>query len=88
MCNSAFFYNRIMTDVRFDGEITELLKNLTGKTLESYSCDPFIFAPEVFGNDYCAPGGISFWNSLLLFLILSKNGKTATDMNLSVLERF
>ena len=46
-----------MTDVRFDGEIMELLKNLTGKTLESYSCDPFIFAPEVFGNDYCAPGG-------------------------------
>lgn len=60
MRDSAFFYNGIMTDVRFDGEIMELLKNLTGKTLESYSCDPFIFAPEVFGNDYCAPGVSAF----------------------------
>ena len=38
-----------MVDIAFDNEITETIKGMVGKTFEAYSCDPFIFTPNVFG---------------------------------------
>lgn len=38
-----------MVDIRLDRATMEVLKNMIGKTFEQYSCDPFVFTPNVFG---------------------------------------
>ena len=38
-----------MVDIRFDGETMDMLKSMIGKSFEHYSCDPFVFTPNVFG---------------------------------------
>ena len=38
-----------MVDIRFDSATMDMLKRMIGKSFEHYSCDPFVFTPNVFG---------------------------------------
>ena len=38
-----------MVDIRFDSATMDMLKSMIGKSFEHYSCDPFVFTPNVFG---------------------------------------
>ncbi|MBR1690081.1 MAG: hypothetical protein IJ713_04825 [Oscillibacter sp.] len=38
-----------MVDIRFDSTTMDMLESMIGKSFEHYSCDPFIFTPNVFG---------------------------------------
>jgi len=38
-----------MVDVRFSSATMDMLKTMIGKSFEHYSCDPFVFTPNVFG---------------------------------------
>lgn len=38
-----------MVDIRIDSSTMDMLKSMVGKTFEHYSCDPFVFTPNVFG---------------------------------------
>ncbi len=37
-----------MVDIRFNSETMDMLKSMIGKSFEHYSCDPFVFTPNVF----------------------------------------
>lgn len=38
-----------MVDIRFDSATMDMLKSMIGKSFEHYSCDQFVFTPNVFG---------------------------------------